>query len=70
MEPSLNVVAAEPVNEIELLPRFDTFGRRRHAETIGQFRHCAHYCVGFGVGSETLDEATVNLDLVERKLRR
>ncbi len=52
---------------IELLAGLDAFGRRRHAQAVGQSRHRLDDGAGVGAFAETLDEAAVDLDLVERE---
>src|SRR5580704_3025399 len=64
---ALYVRAAEPANKLELLLRFHAFGGGRHVQAFGETGDRLHDRIGVGTLAQPLDEAAVDLDLVERK---
>ena len=65
IEEALDVGTAEIANPLELLLGFDALGRRCHAEIVGKARDRMNDGVRLRIVTEPLDEAAVDLDLVE-----
>ena len=64
---ALYVGASEFPNAIQLVASFDAFSSRRHAQTLRQTGYRLNDGGRFGAATETADEASVDLDLVERE---
>src|SRR4051812_9907055 len=62
---TLDLVAAFRAQSLELLGRLDTFGQYRHAEAVAETDHRADDRARLRT-RDVLDEAAVDLDLVER----
>src|SRR5262245_16153554 len=62
---ALHLGAAFRAHLLELLQRFHAFGRRGHAETLAERRDRANDRDGIGIDVKIMDEALVDLDLVE-----
>ena len=66
-EEALQLVAAMIAQEVRLVQRLDALGRTPHAERLRQRQRGHRNGTAVGTGLDVLDEALVDLDLVERE---